>query len=233
MMVSLAWTGGRPDGGAAVRPRGLVRKGEVPLGQEPGVERETDQFSGIGYRAGCRLAGGAHSLDDFEDESVSAAVRVRSAIWTRWRGCAGQTSTRPGSRRTGSPVRTVKRGRRTVRPAAVMMVRMARRIPLPRRTPPRLCAARLGRTGPPGRVRLRRRPCALEPVEAGCGGGGMVAAGLGQAAVGEIVAESREGVPVGGPPASCRGSLGEGAQQRDRVPGRIPCRFQLSPEGGC
>ena len=62
-----------------------------------------------------------------------------------------------------------------------------------------------GAFGVVGRLR------AFEPVEAGCGGGGMVAAGLRQAAVGEIAAEPREGVLVGGPAAACQGSLGQRA----------------------
>ncbi len=51
-----------------MRPWGLVGRREVPLGEEPGVGREADQFPGSGYRTGRRSAGRAHSLDNFEDD---------------------------------------------------------------------------------------------------------------------------------------------------------------------
>jgi len=51
-----------------MRPWDLVRRREIPLGKEPGVGCEADQLPDSRYRAGCRPAGRAHSLDNFQDD---------------------------------------------------------------------------------------------------------------------------------------------------------------------
>ena len=96
-------------------PWGRVDGREVSLGPVAGVECVADQFPMGGTAPAFGLPGVPIPWMTSRTTSTSALVRGRSAIWTRWLGRAGQISTRPGSMRTGSPVRTVKRGRRIVR----------------------------------------------------------------------------------------------------------------------
>ena len=171
-----------------MRPRGLVRRREVPLGKEPGVEREADQFPGSRYRAGRRPAGRAHSLDDFEDDIgiCRGASQVGDLDPLAVMGRADQHPARLEAHRIAGAYGEARPQNRPARrgddgPGWLGGYHFpGERLP---------ACAQLGQDervlqGAFGVVGGLR---ALEPVEAGCGGGGMVAAGLRQAAVGEII----------------------------------------------